>query len=309
MARGVLFALFAISMLSLAAFSFYQNIPRNSIILNEDKAVPDEVARIEYGPTPVFSKNMRFNHNNISYKIDSSCSKGRAKSMREAFGVFEEQMQVVSFYETSGEADIGVGCSNDYISVGEHLFAAGEGGPSKIINTSEFNVIQKGKIVLYDDERCIYPVVEIHELGHVFGFAHTKNPYGVMYNTSRCNQRITNDMIQLIHDLYSIKPLPDVLIKKITAVKRGRYLDFNITILNGGLMNAKDIDLTIIANNKTIQVVNTNALGIGYGRTLEAKNIKLPSYNTNEVVFYLDYKNKIEELNKANNIKIMRVGT
>ena len=307
MARGVVLTLFVIASLGFATFTLYENIPHGPVYLSEDEMIPDELAIVEYGLTPVFAENLRFNHNNISYLIDSSCSERRKSSMLKAFDIFEEKMGLISFYEVSSDADIGVGCSDDYISVGENLFAAGEGGPSRIVNTSGFKVIEEGKIVLYDDQRCDYPIVELHELLHVFGFDHTENPTSIMYNTSKCNQRITSDMIQIIKDLYSIEPKADVLIKNLTVVKRGRYLDFNITVLNEGLAYAEDVELTILSRDKAIQNIDLEDIGIGYGRSMTAKNIRLQSSGIDEVVFYLDYSDNIPEINEENNVRRMYV--
>lgn len=303
MARGVVFAIFTIGILSFAAFSIYDNLPKSPVYLSEDEIVPDEVAIIRYGATPVFAENLRFNHNNISFLIESSCSDKRRNSMLDAFREFEDKMGIISFYEVFVDADIEVGCSDDYISVGENLFAAGEGGPSKIINTSGFKVIEKGKISLYDDQRCDYPIVELHELLHVFGFDHTGNPSSIMYNTSKCNQRITSDMIQTIQDLYTIEPRPDILIENLSAVKRGKYLDFNITILNEGLVNVEAVKLTLIADDREFQDIDMGELGVGYGRNLEVVNSKLPSSRSEEIVFALDYDNLIEEFSESNNIR------
>ena len=307
MIKKVILAIFILGILGIAGFTLYENLPQSPIYLNEDEIVPDEVAIIKYGATPVFAENLRFNHNNISYLIESSCSETRRNSMLEAFEIFEKEMEIINFYEVNNEADIEVGCSDDYISVGENLFAAGEGGPSRIINTSGFKVIEKGKIWLYDDQRCDYPIVELHELLHVFGFDHTENPSSIMYNTSKCNQKMTSDMIQLIRELYSIEPRADILIENLTAVKKGKYLDFNITVLNEGLLDAENVTLTLIADGEEFQNINMKELGVGYGRNLEVTNSKLPSLKSEEIIFALDYNNLIEEFSESNNIRKMIV--
>ena len=66
--------------------------------------------------------------------------------MEEAFSILHQKMEVISFYETKeSDAEIIVDCSNDFEKLEGNLFAAGEGGPSKIINTSQFKVIKEGK--------------------------------------------------------------------------------------------------------------------------------------------------------------------
>jgi len=155
---------------------FYQSFPREAVELKVSEIIPEPIELIDYGAVPVFAENLRFNHNKISYFIEADCAGPRREAMVSAFALFSSEMGIISFYEVSVDADIDVGCSDDYIPLGEHLFAAGEGGPSRIINTSNFKTIEKGKISLYDDPRCDKPVVEIHELCHVFGFDHSSDP-------------------------------------------------------------------------------------------------------------------------------------
>jgi len=182
-------AIVILSLLFLYAFSAYQAMPRSPIKLTINQSLPKQTSKIEYGTVPVFGKNMRFNHNMISYFIAKNCSKPRRDAMVEAFILLANKVKIISFYEVKKNADIEVNCPDTYINMGKNMFAAGEGGPSKMINTSLFKTIEKGTIHLYDDPRCNYPVVEIHELLHVFGFAHSHNPNNIMYNTSNCDQK------------------------------------------------------------------------------------------------------------------------
>jgi hypothetical protein len=164
-----------------------------------------------------------------------------------------------------------------------------------------FKTIEKGKISLYNDPRCDYPIVEIHELGHVFGFDHSLDPSNIMYNVSNCMQTISDDMIELVDALYGIKPLPDASVDELSAVMRGKYLDFNITVLNEGLLGIHDINLTILADGKSIQVMSMGEIGIGYGRTMKATNVKMPSRNIEVLDFIIDETNDVAELNEQNN--------
>jgi len=290
-----------LAMLVFSLGFLYQSLPRKPVAFKMGDVVPKPVELIDYGAVPVFSENLRFNHNRISYHIEADCAGPRREAMIEAFALFAGKMKVISFYEDGDDSDIYVGCSDDYIPIGERLFAAGEGGPSRIINTSVFKTIEEGKISLYDDPRCDYPIVEIHELGHVFGFDHSTDPNNVMYNVSNCNQRISNDMVELINDLYSIEPLAEASIKDAIAVKRGKYLDFNITVLNEGLIGIDDIDLTIIADGEVVKIMDIGEIDIGYGRTLRATNVVLPSRNVEVIDFIVDDANDVRELNEGNN--------
>lgn len=301
-------------MLFAMMFSFvaiYQNLPQSPVEMRASEIEPEVVTIINYGATPVFAENLRFNHNNISYFIEDDCTKIRKEAMLEAFDIFADEMKLISFYEVKNKdvADIEVGCSDDYIELGENLFTAGEGGPSKIINASVFKTIEKGTILLYSDSRCDYPCVELHELLHVFGFDHTEDPKNIMYHVSNCDQRITPDMVELIDKLYSMEALADATIDELVAVKKGRYLDFNITVLNEGFIGIDSINLTIIAEGRDVHVVNLGEINIGYGRTLQATNIKLPSRNIEKIDFIIDIDNVVRELNENNNFMEMVVAS
>ncbi len=285
----------------------YQNIPGTPIEMKIEEINNESFPIINYEGTPVFLENLRFNHNDISYFINSSCSDVRRNAMIEAFDLFEWMVDNVRFHEVYSDADIDVECSDNFVGLGDGLFAAGEGGPVRIINMSRFKVIEKGRIFLYDDPRCDYPIVELHELWHVFGFDHSDNPMSIMYNTSRCEQRTTTDMIELVDDLYSIEALADVRISDLVAVKKGRYLDFNVTVLNEGLLDVSDVDLSIVVNGEVVDVLNFGRIDVGLGHVLRVENLRLSSRDFDFVDFYVDKENVIMELDEGNNFVRMTI--
>ena len=222
--------------------------------------------------------------------------------MIEAFELIEWMTEYISFYEVGGDADIYVGCSDDVNMIGAGLFAAGEGGPSRIINTSRFKVIEKGRIFIYSEPRCDYPIVELHELLHVFGFDHSDDPMNIMYNTSRCDQRVTTDIIELLDALYAIEALADIRISNLSAVKKGAYLDFNMTVLNDGMLDADIVDLSIVVDGVVVEVLKLGGIEVGFGRTLYVENLKLPSRGFGVVDFHIDKEGVIRELDEENNV-------
>jgi hypothetical protein len=282
----------------------YENMPIDPIILKTNYLEPENLSLIEYGAVPVFAENLRFNHNDISYFISDDCDQDRRDSMVEAFVLLSDKVSVLSFYEAMNKdvTDINVECSYEYVELSDSLFAAGEGGPSRIINTSVFRTIEKGRILLYNDESCTYPIVEMHELLHVFGFDHSNDPRNIMYNVSDCSQRISDDVINLMTELYSVEALPDAKISELSAIKRGRYLDFNISVLNEGLIGIDEIKLTVFADDDIVGVLDLGEIDIGYGRILRAGNMRLPRRDVGVIRFVVDFDDDVRELDEDNNV-------
>jgi hypothetical protein len=292
-----------LTLILLSSGFIYKNIPIEPInfIMEKFDVAPKE--SINYGDVPVFMENLRFDHKNISFFIEESCESDRKSAMISAFEIFKNSVGVISFYESQGEnPDIRVTCSNESIKTGDKIFKAGEGGPSKVINTSNFKVIGEGIIKLYKKSECSTPVVELHEISHVFGFDHSLDPKSILYNVSECDQKITPDMAELIQNLYSIEPLPDAVIRNLTAVKRKRYVDFNLTVFNEGLVDISNISLTIISEGDKLEEFFLNEIKVGQGRTIKMSNLRLPFLSKlDSLEFFIDYENSFKELNEDNN--------
>jgi hypothetical protein len=300
---GKVFALVIALMLLVFSLGYlYQVMPGEPVVLETIPIDGGSEIVFDYGATPVFSENLRFDHNLISYYIESDCPAERRRRMIGAFAIFQEEMESVSFYERSKEeADILIGCSQDYIKTGEDVFIAGEGGPSRYLNTDNFDIILEGKVLLYRDSECEYPVVEVHELLHVFGFNHINNPKSLMYNVSACDQRFTPDMAELIKSLYAVEPLPDFYLSNVSGTRKGKYLDFELTVKNGGLIGSDKAMLDVVASGKVVDSFEVNAISVGSGRVLRVTNAQLPSRSISEVSFIIDRDNKIREVKEDNN--------
>jgi len=101
--------------------------------------------------------------------------------------------------------------------------------------------------------------------------------------------------------------LSDETIKDVKDVTKGKYFDFNITVLNEGLIGIDGINLTIFVDGEEVQVMELGEIGIGYGRTLKATNVKLPSGGVEKIDFVVDNEDAVREFNEGNNFVSMEM--
>lgn len=251
-------------------------------------------SEIQYFP------NMRFNHNNLSYFIDSSCPIERLDNIKEAFSIIKNRTEIISFYESGLESDINVACSEESLEEEENTFIAGSGGAEGEVPFSGiYYILPKGNVTLYKDINCQSPIVEIHEILHVLGFNHSFSETSIMYPIASCNQALTNDIIAELKRLYLIPALPDLYFSNITGSKRGRYVNLNFSIRNQGLKESGDIIIILYGNNKDINKFNLQSIEPGNGIAYSIQNIRTP-YNLLKLVIQngkeLDENNNMAEL-------------
>ena len=263
---------------------------------------PMEKCQSSYDSGMQFYPNMRFAKKTISYNIDNSCSQNKMINLLQAFNFIERESGLIRFYESPAEnADITAECNETQLGneVIKEYFIAGEGGPTLIVNTSQFYVIEKGKVLLfYNRTDCNNYNIELHELLHVFGFDHSRNINSIMYPTSLCQQVVTNDILTELKRLYSIEEKPDLFFVNVSAIKHGTYLDFKAEFKNKGIGIANKVYLEIWDENSKIESFNTTDIGYGEGKILSTENIKF-SRNTKELKFIIATE---DELNENDNI-------
>ena len=243
-----------------------------------------------------FYSSMRFPISSISYRIED-CTIGKEDDMERAFEIISEET-TLSFYEVPNNEEIFVTCDSK-AKVEGGLFIAGEGGPTIITKTSNFNVIKEGKITLIRESECANPNVGIHELLHVLGFDHSPNPNNIMYELSRCNQEISQDMIDTINNLYSTPSYADLSIENVSAVMHGKYLNTNLTIVNNGLKNSEISTIRIYADDEMVKEFEIEELEIGYGSKISLQNILVFQISIDELRFVISYNQ--QEINKEDN--------
>ncbi len=310
-----LFVIFLLILFSLFILDISGNPRKVSTTINE---LP-ELTNSSFGEVLQFYPNMKFNHNNISYIIDNNCDLEKEKNIMDAFDFLSSKVMSIKFYpvlsnEPEESADIAVSCGADEKynpSEKKDFFIAGEGGAKEIIPTGRYYVINGGIILLYGDPvrsiKCDWPNTEIHELIHVFGFNHSGDKNSLMYSyLESCEQKLDESIIRELKNLYSKPNLPDLYFENITASKRGRYLDFNITIRNSGVVDADNVSFSVIENGELVETKELKDIKFGAGIVLEIGNLKLLKRDSKEIKIFIDYFNKIEEIDKENNIAALK---
>jgi hypothetical protein len=248
-----------------------------------------------------FYENMRFPDSKISYSISENCSIRKKSDMKWAFDIVENET-VLEFYEVSKQGEIFIFCE-ERNKVKEGLFIAGEGGPTNITNGEKFNVILNGQILLIKNSDCQKPNVAIHELLHVMGFNHSDNPNNLMYPVSRCEQTISNDIIEEINRLYSIPSYSDLMVRKVSAQTHGMYLDLNVSLFNDGFKIVDEPVLFVFADAKEIKKTKLPKMKIGGGLNLEFTNIPLKKIKIEELKIKIESNQT--ELSLENNEVIL----
>ncbi|MBT4165789.1 matrixin family metalloprotease [archaeon] len=300
-----------IALLGVSVYFIYLNMPGEALRLNvELPEINNENTVLRSSFSEQFYPNMKFNHNNISYSMDFNCGDVKKERMLSAFGDISLKIPIVNFIEVRDNPDIEVSCSGEEKeSLREDFFIAGEGGAREIIQTDKYNVITEGVILLYDDDgnndlqECEWPNVEIHELMHVFGFNHSEDEQSIMYPyLEDCEQVLDLAIVERLRELYSEENLADLYFEEVNVIKRGRYLDFNLTVKNSGLINAKNVSISILDEGKIIEENDLGEINYGAGISLSISGLKLARKNPEEIMFVIDKDDNIKEMDDKNNI-------
>lgn len=254
-----------------------------------------------------FYSNMKFNHNQISYTLDDTCLAERKRRILMAFDELSKQVNAINFYEVSDNPNIEISCSEENKpSINEDYFIAGEGGAREIIQTGKFNVINGGIILFYDEKEglhCDYPNIELHELMHVFGFGHSEEEGSIMYPyLESCEQVLDSSIIDQLNELYAVENLPDLYFSEVKAIRKGRYLDFNLTIKNAGVKDVPSVNFSVFDEGEFVDTKQLDEIRYGAGMIIEITNFKLNNRDSEEVKFVIDSLDLIEELDEENNV-------
>lgn len=284
-------------LIGVCSYLIYQNLPGQLQNMNLELKNPAILKNLT-SEIKQFEFEMRFNHNNLTYFFSPDCDSERKFKMLEAFSEISNSTQI-TFTPTETDEDIIITCSKESIQKEKNVFIAGEGGPREFINSTIYPVILKGSILLYQKSDCKEPVVELHELLHVFGFDHVNDSNSIMYPYSDCTQKLSPEYTQYLTRLYSIIPAAELVFDSANLTKSGRYLNIWVLVSNKGMIDAPQVDLLVYAEGKEIQRFDLKNLQIGATKKFYAENIRLPSRSTNQVTLEISYSG--EEFDKSNN--------
>ena len=299
-ALDVIILLFFFLVLALGIALLWINIPGlPGQSLKEKEFNSNKEIMNEYSNNIQFYSNMRYKDRKITYTISNSCDAAKKKDVERAFAFLAERT-ILNFRE-SPDGEISILCSDISPKPEEKgHFVAGEGGPSEIINTTRFAVILSGKVSLYRrTSECARPNVAIHEILHALGFDHNKNPKSIMYAVTDCDQTLDANIIEEINDLYKTESAPDLMIEKVKASQRGRYLNFEITIGNLGLQDSEGSNLAVYADSTEVKSFTLSQIEIGTRKILTVDNLRVPlSFE----IANFEVKTSEKEIDKNNNI-------
>lgn len=285
------------SLLIASIYLFYNNLPTEPMNFEDYKFE----GKNELNSNGIqFYPNMRYKDRTISFAISNSCDEKTRNSALKAFSMIDEK-SIITFQEekTFSNAEITVLCSEIAPKPEEEgHFVAGEGGPSEVINNTNFAVILSGRVSLFRANECDEPIVAIHEILHALGFDHNNNSNSIMYPLTKCSQNIDDYIIDSINTLYQYDSIPDLLIEKVKAQKVGRYLSFEVTLSNFGLKDSNNSELFIEIGGEIIKSFEIAQIEIGTRRILTVENIRVPK-DSSLVLFNLKYSQP--ELDKKNN--------
>jgi len=296
--EGIILLIVLIGALVFSSYLLYLNLPGEP---QKFTFIDDELdENIVYGTSQQFYENMRFPDKKITYTLKNECDGEKIINAREAFSILQEKT-ILEFEETSTNTQILIFCSDISPEPEEEgYFVAGEGGPTEVINTTLYGAILSGKLSLFRDETCSKPNIAIHEILHVLGFEHNNNPDSILYPTLDCEQEVDEYIIEDINNLYSVDGKPDLKIIDVEAVKSGRYLSFDIEIINRGLSDTSNLILSVYADDELAKEFEMDEVGIGIKKTLHVENLAISRF-ADKVSFVLDEQNTIQEIFEDNN--------
>ena len=291
-------------LLGLGAYILWLNYPTEKVRYEEYYL---NISEGVYSSEVQFYPNMRYRDRVISYSISNSCNLNQGLDAERAFSIISEKTILRFNRLEDRNAEIKIFCSDLAPEPEEEgHFVAGEGGPSEIINTSNYAVIFSGKVSLYRENECKNPNIALHEIIHALGFDHNDNEKSIMYPLTKCDQEVDPLIIEEINRIYKADSKPDLVIERVIANKSGRYLNFEIGVGNFGLKDSKNARLVIYVGGEFINDFNLEEIEIGSRKILTVENLKVPR-NAEIINFVVEnFEPELDSENNRVDIRLVR---
>ncbi len=295
--------IFLLIIVIISTYFLWLNFPTDPIQLTQSNNL--QGIEIPLSNNIQFYPAMRYPDKIITYKIMDDCSSDRKLNVQRALSEIR-QRTILQFELVQSNPQLTIECAKDPTKQPENQdhYIAGEGGPTRVINTTRYAVILEGSVSFFREESCEEPIVAIHEILHALGFDHTSDKSSVMYPVSNCDQILKNSITRTIDELYSQPGYADLLITNIEATKSGRYINFNISVYNSGLLDATQADLVVSGNNNEIKSFDLGEIKIGSTKFLAVTNLAGPR-TFSELSFNITTSQN--EIDKSNNLVALSI--
>lgn len=273
MDTDVFFSAALVGLVILAGFGIFlllQTVP----VLEQQRAQVAFVQNLSSGlPASAgqFYGNMRFVSPTIVYSFAQACTPAKERVVLDSFALLEARTPLR--FTMSGTPVFFISCQDIEVP-GEEAdhFVAGEGGPTKTINASEFYIIQAANVSLYRDESCDTPHVALHEILHALGFDHTSDPLSIMYPVTDCGQSLDTRITDELTRLYSLPPYADLVLRDANISIAEGYFGFTVTIVNEGLADVSNA--TLVVEGDIRREFDVGDVGLGKRKILSVDNIR-----------------------------------
>lgn len=300
----LLILLVLVGFLIIGLYVLWQNVPINH---EYEEFVANVSSRLPIQSTQ-FYPNMRYQHSIITTNISDECTTVKQELIQRALTTLESSTPLrFALAQAGTAAELSYLCSTRSPDAEDKRhFVAGEGGPTRIINTTRYAVILNGKVLLYRSEKCERPIIALHETLHALGFEHASDKKSIMFPVTDCSQELEPSLIATLSRLYAVEAAPDLSIQRVSANATGRYLAFEIAIANYGLASTTNATLFISTPERLLHTLPLEDIEFGQRKTLTASNIRIPR-DSEMLIFSVEQAPGEAELNPEDNRAELRI--
>jgi hypothetical protein len=185
-----------------------------NLLPDEEPTIPSKVIKEEVSEEIIDNfpniSEVHWVHMPLKYKFENECIGRQLNLTRLAFKKVElETFGVISFIETPEEPDISIYCKpSQYNRSGEYAIA----DAFYTLSPNSENLIEKGEINIYGQGSICntgYPVLEVHEILHLFDIPHNPLIRSIMHpysaeSSSKCKiTKIDEEYVSCLRYIYS----------------------------------------------------------------------------------------------------------